>query len=403
MKYRWIARVVALALLMASVMGISVVAGAESFGQTPSSSVKLGRGETCKFDISAIAVTAGQALKYKSDNTRVATVDADGVITALRKGKATIAVGFDKTLLGVCHVTVVAAPKRVSLSDDSAVLSVGDVKELAVKLSGGSASALTFASSNEKVATVDAEGRVTALAGGKATITVTTYNDRTATCAVYVLGGKAPTTLSLNVPVVDIQVGESFKLSPSVDEGSDAFYKYASQNRKIATVNAEGVITGVRKGSTSVAVKTHNGLIQAVEVNVKARLKDVYGSLTNDPATYALYAQKLGLERDEDAPAGTVVCRDGELALSMTSSSCTVAVASVLSPRYCIEGIDTSMTPEVAAAKLIANGWALTGNKTSDGVEQRAFTRAGDETHFIAIPTADGATIQGILAQWNWQ
>ena len=179
MKYRWIARMVALALLMASVMGISVVAGAESFGQTPSSSVKLGRGETCKFDISAIAVTAGQALKYKSDNTRVATVDADGVITALRKGKATIAVGFDKTLLGVCHVTVVAAPKRVSLSDDSAVLSVGDVKELAVKLSSGSASALTFASSNEKVATVDAEGRVTALAGGKATITVTTYNDRT--------------------------------------------------------------------------------------------------------------------------------------------------------------------------------------------------------------------------------
>ena len=132
-------------------------------------------------------------------------------------------------------------------------------------------------------------------------------------------------------------------------------------------MNAEGVITGVRKGSTSVAVKTHNGLIQAVEVNVKARLKDVYGSLTNDPATYALYAQKLGLERDEDAPAGTVVCRDGELALSMTSSSCTVAVAS------------------------------------SDGVEQRAFTRAGDETHFIAIATADGATIQGILAQWNWQ
>ena len=98
-----------------------------------------------------------------------------------------------------------------------------------------------------------------------------------------------------------------------------------------------------------------------------------------------------------------MVCRDGELALSMTSSSCTVAVASVLSPRYCIEGIDTSMTPEVAAAKLIANGWALTGNKTSDGVEQRAFTRAGDETHFIAIATADGATIQGILAQWNWQ
>ena len=211
------------------------------------------------------------------------------------------------------------------------------------------------------------------------------------------------TTLSLNVPVVDIQVGETFKLSPSVDEGSDAFYRYASQNRKIATVNAEGVITGVRKGSTSVAVKTHNGLIQAVEVNVKARLKDVYASLTNDPATYAMYAQKLGLERETDAPAGAVVCQDGELALSMTQSSCAVALNRVASPRYCIEGIDVNMTPENAAAKLIANGWALTGTKASDGVEQRAFTRAGDETRFIAIATPDGTTIQGIIAQWNWQ
>ncbi len=400
MKYRWIARIVALALLMASLTGYAGVA--EGFGQTPSTSVKLGRGETCKFDISTIAAAAGQTLKYRSNNTKVATVAADGTITALRKGKATIGVGYDSTLLGVCHVTVVNSPKRVKLSEVSTVLSVGDVKTLATRLSDGSASALTFTSSNEKVATVDGDGNVTAIAGGKATITVKTYNDRTAECAVYVLGGKAPTTLSLNVPVVDIQVGETFKLSPSVDAGSDAFYKYASQNRRIATVNAEGMITGVRRGSTSVAVRTHNGLIQAVEVNVKARLKDVYGSLTNDPATYALYAQKLGLERDEDAPAGTVACRDGELVLSMTSSSCTVAVAAILNPRYCIEGIDTAMTPEVAAAKLIANGWALTGNKTSDGVEQRAFTRAGDETRFIAIATADGATIQGILAQWNW-
>jgi hypothetical protein len=312
-------------------------------------------------------------------------------------------VGYDKTLLGVCHVTVVAAPKRVTLSDSYAVLSVGDVKALTAKLPGGSASALSFTSSNSKVATVDGAGNVTAISGGKATVMVRTYNDIAATCEVYVLGGKAPTTLSLNVAAVDIQVGEIFRLAPSVDEGSDAIYKYASQNRKIASVNAEGVITGMRKGTTSVAVKTHNGLIQAVEVNVKARLKNVYGCLTNDPATYALYVRKLDLGRDEDVPAGTVLCRDDELALTMTSSSCTVAVAPAAKPRYCIEGIDVSMTPEVAAAKLIANGWALTGTKASDGVEQRAFTKGGDTSRYIAIATADGTTIQGLLAQWTWQ
>ncbi len=399
MKYRWIARIVALALLMASVTGFAV---AEGFGQVPSTSVKLGRGETCRFDTSAILAGAGQALKYKSNNPKVAVVDADGTITALRKGKATIGVGYDSTLLGVCRVTVVNSPKRVKLSESSAVLSVGDVKPLATRLSDGSASALTFTSSNEKVATVDGEGNVTAVAGGKATITVRTYNDKTAECAVYVLGGKAPTTLSLNAPVVDIQVGETFRLSPSVDEGSDAFYKFASQSRKIATVSDEGVITGMRRGTTSVAVKTHNGLIQAVEVNVKARLKDAYNCLTNDPATFTQYAGKLGLVRQDDAPSGSVVCRDDELALTMTASGCTVAVTAAAKPRYCIAGIDVAMTPESAAAKLIANGWALTDTRSSDGVERRAFTKADDPARAIAIATADGQSIQAVMAQWNW-
>ena len=400
MKYRWIVRVLALALLMASVVGFAGVA--EGFGQTPSTSVKLGRGETYRFDTSAILVGEGQVLKYKSDNPKVATVDADGVITALRKGKATVAVGYDKTLLGVCHVTVVAAPKRVTLSDSYAVLSVGDVKALTAKLPRGSASALSFTSSNDKVATVDGEGNVTAIAGGKTTVMVRTYNDIAATCDVHVLGGKAPTTLSLNVATVDIQVGETFRLSPSVDEGSDAIYKYASQNRRIASVNSEGVITGMRKGTTSVAVKTHNGLIQAVEVNVKARLKDAFKALTNDPATYMQVIRKLDLTRDSESGDNAVTCQDGELSLTMTASSCTAALVNVLKPRYCIAGIDVTMTPENAAAKLLANGWALTATKSTDGVEQRAFTKADAPAFAIAIATADGATIQGIMAQWNW-
>ena len=401
MKYRWIARVLALALLMASVVGFAGVA--ESFGQTPSTSVKLGRGETCRFDTSAILVGEGQVLKYKSNNTKVATVDADGVITALRKGKATVAVGYDKTLLGVCQVTVVDAPKRVTLSDNYAVLSVGDVKALTAKLSSGSASVLSFTSSNDKVATVDGEGKVTAISGGKTTVMVRTYNDIAATCDVYVLGGKAPTTLSLNVATVDIQVGETFRLAPSVDEGSDAIYKYASQNRKIASVNSEGVITGMRKGTTSVAVKTHNGLIQAVEVNVKARLKDAFKCLTNDPATYMQYTRKLDLTRNSESGDNAITCQDGELSLTMTASSCTAAIVNVLKPRYCIAGIDVTMTPENAAAKLLANGWALTATKSTDGVEQRAFTKVDAPAFAIAIATADGATIQGIMAQWNWE
>ena len=396
MKRNIIAVFLALALLLAS-----LTASAEGFGKAPTVNIKLGVGESYAIDTAAI-LTVGAVLQYKTSNPRVVSVSAEGVITALRRGKATVAIGYDNTLLGLCKVNVVKAPGRVAISDANAVLSVGDTKQLSAKLPRGTASALVYESSNPAVATVDETGLVTALTGGRTTVSVKTFNDKVAECAVYVLGGKAPTTLSLNAASIDIQVGETFQLAASVDEGSDAFYKYASQNRKIARVDGHGLITGVRKGATSVAVRTHNGLIQAVTVNVKPRLRDVYGCLTDVPATFLEYARKLKLERDEDGGEDGVVYSNGELTMIMTAHSCQVALAKASSARYCVLGVDTAMTPEAAAAKLIAKGWALTGVRTSDGVEQRAFTLGGDASRYVAIATVDGTTIQGLTAQWSW-
>ncbi|MBQ3424170.1 MAG: Ig-like domain-containing protein [Clostridia bacterium] len=399
MKYRWILWALTLVLALTVASGAAV---AEHFDAAPTIDVTLGRGESFTLDTTGLLVAEGQTLKFKTSDGKVAAVSADGVITALKKGKATIAVGYDKTLLGLCKVTVVKAPRKVVLSEKKALLSTGGTLELSAKLSRGTASALTYTSSNEAIATVDATGKVTGVSGGKATITVKTFNDRSAECVIYVLGGKAPATLSLNASSVNLQVGETFKLIPGVDEGSDAFYKYVAQDKKIAKVNSEGEITGIRPGITSVAVLTHNGLTQTVGVNVKPRLKEVYGSLTNEPAKFLKAAKKLKLTRDAAAGSGSVVCRDDELSLAMTADSCTVTLNAVQAPRYCIQGVDVSMTPEAAAAKLIAAGWALTGSRASDGIEHRAFTKDSDTTHFITVSTANGTTVSSLSAQWHW-
>jgi len=397
MKRRCMAWLLALALLLAG------AAAAEGFGETPKATMTLGLGESRKLDTSSLLITDGQALSYRSSNDKTVAVSADGVVTGKKKGKAYVAVGYDKTLLGLYQVNVSSAPRKVALSARYMVLSAGDTGELKAALPSGTASDLIFSSGNEAVATVDAAGRVTALAGGRTTVTVSTFNEKTATCDVYVLGGKAPTTLSLNTSGVVIQVGETFKLIPSVDEGSDAYYKFASQDKKIARVNGDGVITGVKDGITSVGVLTHNGLTQSVGVTVKPRLKEAYSCLTNEPSKYLQIVKKLKLKRDTAAgDATTVVCRDDELALSLSATTCRVALNDVPNPRYCIQGIDVSMTPEAAAAKLIANGWALTGTRSTGGVEQRAFTKDSDTTHYVAVSTADGQTISGISAEWTW-
>lgn len=400
MSNRWIARALALAMLVLALA--CGAAGAESFGDTPTASVTLGRGESYKIDTSAILLGEGQKLEYKTSDKKIVSVNAEGVVTALKKGSAVVAVGYDQTLLALLKVSVTVAPKRVRLSDEMAVLSVGDTVQLTAKLTKESASALTYASGNPAVAAVDAQGKVTALSGGKTTVTVETYNGKMDSCDIYVLGGKAPTTLKLNVSDLVIQVGETFKLEPAVDEGSDALYRFASMNKKVARVSAEGVVTGARVGETVVAVRTHNGLTQMLNVTVKPRLKDVYGCLTNDAGDYLKYARALKLVRDLSAGEGAVAGRSDEVALVMTPNSCQVALNAVDNPRYCVQGVDVSMPVETAAAKLIARGWAQTGVKTEGAVEQRAFTKGGDTTHTVVIATANGTAIQGLLAVWTW-
>lgn len=399
MKRRWIVRVALLAMTLAL---LAWAAGAEGFDAVPTASVTLGKGETLAIDTSSILAAPGQVLKYKTTDDKVAVVDGEGVITARKKGDVTIGVGYDQTLLGLVKVTVTGAPKRVALSEDMVVLSVGDSVTLEAALSKESASALSYSSSNLTVASVDGDGKVTALAGGKATVTVETFNGHSDSCDVYVLGGKAPTTLSLNVSNVIIQVGETFKLEPSVDEGSDALYAFASQDKRVARVSDDGVIGGVRTGETLVAVRTHNGLTQLVNVTVKPKRKDVYGCLTNDPSEFARIATRLKLVRDlSGGEEAGVVGRDDELVMAMTSGACRVAVSATADPRYCVQGVDVSMSPEDAVAKLIANGWAQTAVKSGDGTEQRVFTKGGDTTHTVTL-ASNGAFLTGISAQWSW-
>lgn len=400
MKRRSIALVLALALLTA----LLPVACLSEADETPAVSLKLGLGETYKIDASLIAGAEGHSLIYKSSNDKYVAVSADGTITAKKRGKTVrIGVGYDNTLLALYKVSVQGAPKSVKLSQKNAALSVGDTLILTASLPKKTASAITYSTANAGVATVDDEGVVTAVGGGKTTITATTFNNRSASCTVYVLAGKAPTQLSLNVSSVSIQPGEEFKLTPSVDEGSDAFYRFSSMNRKIATVSSDGVIRGVKKGATDVTVVTHNGLSQTVSVNVTSRRIDVYGALTKDPETFVRNARKLKLEKDAvSSDESAVAYYNSEMAMVMNANSCRIALNATMTPRYCVQGVDTSMTPEEAVAKLVADGWSLTQTKTSDGVEQRTFTRGDDASHSVTLATADNTSLRGIACALVW-
>ena len=137
-----------------------------------------------------IVLDGVEAKSYKSGNKAVATVSKTGLVKAKLAGKAKITVKLTdgKKLVLTVKVTDTKAPKTIKFTKGTkATLKVGKKLTLKVKTTPTKANyVLTWSSSNKKVATVSDKGVVKAKKAGKATITATTQNGKTATIKITV-------------------------------------------------------------------------------------------------------------------------------------------------------------------------------------------------------------------------
>lgn len=128
------------------------------------------------------------AISYTSSNDAIATVSDTGEVTAVAAGDATITAAVDGTALSsACKITVLPAIESIELNYTALSLRPDGTAQLTYTVAPEEALAddVTYTSSDEAVATVDAEGNVTAVADGTATITVE-VNGVTAECEVTV-------------------------------------------------------------------------------------------------------------------------------------------------------------------------------------------------------------------------
>ncbi|MBQ5436324.1 MAG: Ig-like domain-containing protein, partial [Firmicutes bacterium] len=156
---------------------------------------------------------------WSSSDEEVATVDENGKVTAVAAGTAEITAQSkaDKDVKAVCAVTVKAktiAVTGVSVDPAEVSLKVGKTKELTAVLEPENATNknVTWSSSDEEVATVDENGKVTAVAAGTAEITVKTEDGEfTAVCTVKVTkksSGGGSSSGSDDKPVSKIEAPE---------------------------------------------------------------------------------------------------------------------------------------------------------------------------------------------------
>lgn len=126
--------------------------------------------------------------QWRSTNPGVASVDRNGVVTANAEGVATIYASTYKGNTLSCTVTVQNNIGRVTVNESRLYIEgIGGQAVLSARVAveNPAAVALTWTSSNPAVATVDANGMVTAVSEGQATITVTASTGRSDTCKVY--------------------------------------------------------------------------------------------------------------------------------------------------------------------------------------------------------------------------
>ena len=215
--------------------------------------------ETLVTTINPSDTTESTDIEWTSNKTTVATVDANGKVTAVGEGTATITGTLENGMSVICTVTVTIIPvESITVSDKTLDMKRKENKTLTVTYLPTDATEVTdvtWTSSDETVATVDANGKVTAVGAGTATITAKmgTLSDTTTVTVTEV----HLEDITLEDNETKAVVGKSYKLAVTVqplDATDDITYTYESSDESIATVDSEGNVISKKAGKVSITV-----------------------------------------------------------------------------------------------------------------------------------------------------
>ena len=208
--------------------------------------------------------TAFGGVTWKSSNRSYVTVDANGRIYGKKVGRATVyAVAKDGSgVRGSIMIRVIAPVTGVRLLESTKVF-IDRTKKLTATLSPSMPTfkTLTWQSDNEAVATVAADGTVTAKGLGTAVITATAYNGLNDSCTVTVAQPVERISLIPENGFAVAYKGEKVRLLADIAPGNanDRSLTWKSSNTKYATVDAQGYVTGKRPGRVKITATAKDG------------------------------------------------------------------------------------------------------------------------------------------------
>jgi uncharacterized protein YjdB len=231
-----------------------------------------GRTQSLKYDIfdNKGNPMPGLTATWVSDKPKVASIDANGIIRSLAPGRTIMTANFQNfsssasvEVIDVASLTV--SPNRMTLvgAAGTRMAIVAEVRDSKGNLSPLK---LKWISGDPNVATVDADGVVTAGAEGRTTVIASLGNDVSTACDVKVLHREIG-AFELTPVTLILRVGETQKMTATIKDVTglvieDAALAWTTSDPKTATVS-NGAVTGVARGAARISVATSTKTLDA--------------------------------------------------------------------------------------------------------------------------------------------
>ena len=149
----------------------------------------------------------------------------------------------------------------VTLSETTKTIGIGEEFTLTATVAPNDAAdkSVIWTSDNSSVATVDG-GKVTAVAAGKANITVTTKDGgKTATCAITVVNGVSGVSVDPKERILNIGEELVIKATITPEDAMNKKVTWTSDNEAVAKVDESGKVTAISGGTANIKVTTEDG------------------------------------------------------------------------------------------------------------------------------------------------
>lgn len=255
-----------------------------------SKNVAVYPGKTAKINVKYSNTTAQTTKVWSSSNTKVATVNQNGVVKGVKAGKAKISLtvqnpGDAQALVVSCNVTVKQYVTSIKLNAARKTIYNGKsfVLKATVNPKNAAYKAVTYKSSNTRIATVTSKGVVKGIKPGRVTITVTAKDGskKAAKCQVTVAQQKA-TKLKISAKKTTTlkKKGASVKIKATLYPSNtyNKLIKVSSSKKGIVKLSASKIKSGktvtvkaTKKGSTVVKFTAADGSRKSAQTKVTVK------------------------------------------------------------------------------------------------------------------------------------